>query len=76
MRHSVRSTRVPNRRPARYQNVSAITAASAPTSTSDNTLYSPTVRYAPAMMSVGYAGIGTPACSASTFANTSHNPCS
>ena len=41
---SMRNTRVPNRRPAKYHNVSAITAASAPTSSSLVSAKSPSVR--------------------------------
>src|SRR5208337_1107546 len=60
MRHSVLRMRSPNRRPAAYQPVSAISAPATPTPTSWYTGVPPIAASAPATISVGYAGKGSP----------------
>ena len=73
-RHNVLRMRMPNLRPAAYQPVSAIKAPATPTPTSSYAGAPPMVASAPATISVGYAGKGNPACSASTFRKTKPKP--
>jgi hypothetical protein len=53
MRQSVRNTRMPYRRPVRYQIVSEMSAAITATASNAVVACAVPVRYAPAMMSVG-----------------------
>ena len=52
-RHNVRSTRIPYRRPVRYQNVSATSAATTPTASTVAVDPGDTASAAPATISVG-----------------------
>ncbi|MNS62346.1 hypothetical protein D3C72_954040 [compost metagenome] len=71
----VRSIGCPSRRPAKYQPVSAIRQATI-TAASTAPIDGPVscMPSAPATNSIGYAGTGSPACSTSTFRNTSISP--
>ena len=74
MRHSVRITPAPKRRPAQYHIASLSRHASSATSTTASSGSLPPAASAPATISVGTAGTGTPACSISTLKNTTSRP--
>ena len=65
---------MPKVRPAEYQPVSAMIDATTPTPTSCHSGVPPVAASAPATISVGYAGRGSPACNARTLTNTKPKP--
>ncbi len=65
---------MPKVRPAIYQPVSATIDAAAPTPTSCHSGVPPLAASAPATISVGYAGSGSPACKARTLTKTKPKP--
>ena len=74
MRHSVRITPAPKRRPARYHAVSLSRQAASAASTTPGSSSRSLAASAPATINVGTAGTGAPACSTSTLKNTTSNP--
>ena len=75
MRQRVVMTRRPYCRPATYQAESPIMEAAKATPKTAGADSVPSTASAPATISVGIAGSGTPSCSSSTLAKINASPC-